>query len=164
VERLKSGDLKLSEIGRVFSEISKRVEERMQKMREIDQQIQEEKLIIEKLEREKLKLKNEIRDLHVLLSEIQDAIKVAMGFATVSKISGKPIAMNSNSNKGKGFRVHVKTTESGIKAGLMNVNAEFSSMAKAVYALQPSMLGKRTDFKAKLEKWAKDGLIELQFL
>jgi chromosome segregation ATPase len=161
-EKIKAGDMKLSEIGAIFSDISKKIEKKMERIAEIDRTIMDYKERISQLEREKQRLREEIRDMNVLIGGIQDMIKSAMGFATVSKISGKPI--NVNSNRGKGFRVHVKTTESGIKAGLMNVNAEFSSMAKAVYALQPSAEGKRTDFKAKLEKWAKDGLIELQFL
>jgi len=166
-KKLKSGEIRIGEITAIISQINEMIERKRQKMREIDQQIQEEKLIIEKLERDKLKLKNEVRDLHVMISEIQDMIKAAvLGFVT-SEISGKPVNVDPGRGypgRGKGFRVYVKTTDAGIKSGLQSVDAEFSSMAKAVYALKPSLIGKRTDFKRKLEVWAKDGLIELQFL
>ena len=162
-EKIKTGQITLAEFSEYIKRLTDRVNEKMEKMRDIDQRITDYKERIMQLEREKQRLKEEVRDLNVILSELTDGIKAVMGF-TVSKISGKPINVNTNLNRGKGFRVHVRTTELGVKHGLVNVDAEFTSMAKAVYALQPSVEGKRTDFKQKLESWAKRGLIELQFL
>jgi predicted RNase H-like nuclease (RuvC/YqgF family) len=163
-ERVKNGQITIAEIGEFLKKFSERVNEKMEKMRDIDQRITDYKERIMQLEKEKQKLKEEIRELNITISELTDGIKAVMGIMTVSKISGKPISSTNASNRGKGFRVHVKTTEQGVKHGLVNVDAEFSSMAKAVYALQPSAEGRRTDFKQKLESWAKRGLIELQFL
>jgi len=159
-EKLKTGDLKLSEISGIISEINKRVEEKMQKINDIDRTIAGYRERISQLEKEKQRLREEIRDLNIVVSGIQDMIRSAMGFA-VSKVSGKPINANT---RGKGFRVYIRTTEAGVKAGLANVAGEFDSMAKAAYALGAIELGKRTDFKSKLESLAKHGLIELQFL
>jgi seryl-tRNA synthetase len=163
-ERLRSGDIKLSEIGAVIAEISKRIEKKMERVAEIDEIIADYRERISQLEKEKQRLREEIRDMNVLIGGIQDMVKSAMGFATISKISGKPVNVNANANRGKGFKVYVKVTELGVKNGLANVEGEFASMAKAYYAIYPSKVGQRTDFKARLEKLARDGLIELQFL
>jgi len=159
-ERLKSGDMRISEIADISKKISKKIEEKIQKMHEIDGLISSYKDIVSRLEREKQRVREEIRELNIALSELTDGVKAIMGL-TISKISGKPI---TNSNQGKGYRVYVKTTEQGVKRGLNYVNAEFSSMAKATYALGVVSEGKRTDFRAKLESLAKQGLIELQYL
>jgi septal ring factor EnvC (AmiA/AmiB activator) len=164
-KKIRSGDMKLSEIAEYVKKLTERISEKMERIKEIDHEIQNYREIISELEREKQRLREEIRDLNVVMSELTDGIRAVMGFMTVSKVSGKPIAMNSsNSNRGKGFKVYIKVTEAGVKAGLPQVEGEFASMAKAIYAIMPEMQGKRTDFKSKLEKLARDGLIELQFL
>jgi chromosome segregation ATPase len=163
-EKIRTGQITLAEFSEHMKKLTDRINEKMEKMRDIDQRITDYRERISQLEKEKQKLKEEIRDLNVMLSELTDGIKAAMGFITKSAISGKPINTISSTNRGRGFRVHVKTTEQGIRAGLANVNAEFSSMAKAIYALGVLDEGKRTDFKAKLESLARRGLIELQFL
>ena len=160
-ERVRNGRITIAEIGQFIKTLSDRITQKMEEMKEIDQRIVCYKDVISRLESQKAKLREEIRELNVMISEVQDMIKTVMGFVVTSKVSGKPI---TNSNQGKGYRVYVKTTEQGIKYGLNNVNAEFTSMAKATYALGVVSEGKRTDFKAKLQRLAEQGLIELQFL
>ena len=166
-ERVRSGQITIAELSDRIKIYSNRIKELSDRIKDIDQRIADYRERISWLEKEKQVMREEIRELNIMVGEIQDAIKAAvLGFVT-SEISGKPVNVDPGRGypgRGKGFRVYVKTTELGVKSGLQNVNAEFSSMAKAVYALKPSLIGKRTDFKRKLEVWAKDGLIELQFL
>jgi len=166
-ERVRSGQITIAELSDRIKIYSNRIKELSDRIKDIDQRIADYRERISWLEKEKQVMREEIRELNIMVGEIQDAIKAAvLGFVT-SEISGKPVNVDPGRGypgRGKGFRVYVKTTDAGIKSGLQSVDAEFSSMAKAVYALKPSLIGKRTDFKRKLEVWAKDGLIELQFL
>jgi len=154
-ERVKNGHITIAEIGQFIKAFSDKIEQKMEKMKDLEQRIADYRERISQLEKEKQRVREEIRELNVLIGEIQDTIK-AIGFVATSKVSERP--------RGKGQRVYVKVTEAGVKAGLVGIAGEFDSMARALYALKPEMTGKRTDFKRKLEVLAEQGLIELQFL
>jgi seryl-tRNA synthetase len=158
-EKISSGVVTLGEIGAVFGkvgELSKKLNERLG---EIEHEIENYREIIKELEKEKEEIREQLRQLNMIVSDITATIQNMVGMPVKSKISGRPIRVGG----GKGQKVYVRTTEKGIKEGLMNVVGEFDSMAKAYYALFPEKTGNRTDFKARLQSLANRGLIELEF-
>jgi seryl-tRNA synthetase len=159
VERMKTGTITLGELGAVFGEIGELNKKLGERLQEIEHEINNYREIIRELEKEREQIREQIRNMNMLIGDITATIQNMVGFSTKSKISGRPIRVGG----GKGQRVYVRTTEKGLKEGLMNVAGEFDSMAKAYYALFPEKTGNRTDFKARLQSLANKGLIELEF-
>jgi hypothetical protein len=144
----------------VFGKVEKIAGELDQEEREIIENIERKRDELRELE-DKLKgLREKRRELNMVVGGIQESIQRMLGLIKISKVSGAPVRRVGS---GKGQKVYIRTTEKGLKEGLVNIAGEFESMAKALYALFPSLEGKRTDFKARLQSLANKGLIELEF-
>jgi len=159
LERIKTGGITLGELGTVFAKMGQVNEKVTELEKKLIEQVEKKREELRKAENKLKEIREKRRDINVIFGSIQETIQAMLGIARVSRITGSPVRATG----GRGQRVFIKTTEAGLNAGLVNITGEFESMAKAVYALDPKLEGKRMDFKRKLQSWARAGLIELVF-
>jgi len=140
--------------------ISSEIENIERKITELKQQLKE-------LEDERHKLVMQRREYNIVIRSAIERIQNELGiplFGIMPKSERKTEKTEKTENKRFGFKVKVKTTELGTKAGLQEVEGVFDSLKEAYYSLYPERRGRSYKFRELIEKLAEKGLIELTYL
>jgi hypothetical protein len=160
LDKIKDGSVSLGELGEIFGKIGQAIQKLNVQEKELSSEIERTKEELREQEYRLKKIREQKRDLGVMLENVRESIMGLMGLQVKSKVTGSPVRATGG---GKGQKVFVKVTETGVKAGLVNVQGEFESMARAIWAIMPSLEGRRIDFKRKLLSMRDKGYIELEF-